>query len=202
MWNWGKSTSHSNQTETIWWDSTHLIRLHYWNISLWLLKLINCRVTYNIQEKELSLKDTHERLRLTFHLQDQIRGGGVSDEALWGDAKEVSLVVLLRCEAHTASCHGHTATGTQAALLQQLRTQLIASSVTFKNIFWELCQCFKLSTKYILLESCTSYIYRLNIKYGRYVFYASLCLNFCNWGLTDGIYLVLRSVVWKFSFSL
>ena len=60
---------------------------------------------------------------LTFDFQDKIRGRGIADKALWGDAPEVALVVRLWGETYTASCHGHTATWTQAALLQQLETQ-------------------------------------------------------------------------------
>lgn len=60
---------------------------------------------------------------LTFDLQDQIRGGGVADEALRGDAPELDLVVWLRTETHAASCHCHTTTGAQAALLHQLETK-------------------------------------------------------------------------------
>lgn len=72
---------------------------------------------------------------LTFDFQDQIRGGGVADEALRGDAPEVDLVVRLWGETHAASCHRHAAAGTQAALLQQLEArgeERIISSVTFR----------------------------------------------------------------------
>ena len=59
---------------------------------------------------------------LTFDLQDQIRGGVVADEALGGDAPQLD-VVWFRAQTYTASCHCHTTTGAQAALLHQLETQ-------------------------------------------------------------------------------
>lgn len=57
---------------------------------------------------------------LTFDFQHQVGGRRVADEALRGDAPEV--VVPLRGEANAVSCHCHAATGTQAAVLQQLET--------------------------------------------------------------------------------
>lgn len=70
---------------------------------------------------------------LTFDFQDQVGGGGVADEALRGDAPEVDLVVWLWVETNTASCHRHTTTWTQAALLKQLETFIF--SVAF-DLVW------------------------------------------------------------------
>lgn len=61
---------------------------------------------------------------LTFDFKDQIGGGGVADKALRGDTPEMDVVVRLWGETHTASRHGHTATGAQAALLQQLEARV------------------------------------------------------------------------------
>lgn len=59
----------------------------------------------------------------TFDLQNQIGCGDVSDEALRRDTPQVDLWVRRWVETHTAPCHDHTPTGTQAALLQQLHTK-------------------------------------------------------------------------------
>lgn len=59
----------------------------------------------------------------TFDLQNQIGCGEVSDEALRRDTPQVDLWVRRWVETHTAPCHDHTPTGTQAALLQQLHTK-------------------------------------------------------------------------------
>lgn len=71
---------------------------------------------------------------LTFDFQDQIRGGGVADKALRSDTPEVDLVVRLWGETHATSCHGHAAAGTQAALLQQLETQVEELIICFGDI--------------------------------------------------------------------
>lgn len=52
-------------------------------------------------------------------------GGGVADKALEGDAPEVGLGIQLGGEADAASGHDHAATGTQAALLQQLEKEFV-----------------------------------------------------------------------------
>lgn len=93
----------------------------------------------NDPKSSIQIINTNDGRMLTFDFQDQIRGGGVADKALWSDAPEVDLVVQFRGETHAASCYRHTATGTQAALLQQLETQaeeLVASSAAFRFLFF------------------------------------------------------------------
>lgn len=88
---------------------------------------------------------------LTFHLQNQISGGGVVDKAVWGDAPEVFLVVLLWRDTCTASCDDHTATRTETTILQQLKThtnEFIVSSWTFRIFF---------QSWLVWLNSCTFY---------------------------------------------
>lgn len=80
----------------------------------------------------------YESGMLTFDLQHQISGGGVADEALRRDTPEVDWVARLCAETHTASWHGHTATGTQTALLQQLEANKKRSWGFFFFLCWHL----------------------------------------------------------------
>lgn len=64
---------------------------------------------------------------LTFHLQDEVRGRCVADEALGRDAPQVDVLVFLWREAHAASCDGDATAGTQAAPVQHLEDKCVYS---------------------------------------------------------------------------